>query len=161
MSAPIQGSDTCRESQAISQVPPSTLEPPRMLDNAARTQLRRAIATAPTTRIRDALTALVDDIPAVPEHVWQALLGMHEDDGTKWGGEVAKEEEDAEDADGSDEDEDESEVEEDGDTSEKSGLKAPQWTICAFCEGDYDARSRRVHGECRTHQGFLEVDRAM
>ncbi|KAH9856508.1 hypothetical protein C2E23DRAFT_881862 [Lenzites betulinus] len=123
------------------------LDVPHALDDASRTQLHVAIATASEARVREAFAALVDSVPAVTERVFSMLVAASE----------------------------EVEMEVDAapvarDPVPRSPVKAgkvrakpvmpgvPRWEVCANCKERYDAGAERRGVECRYHPGALKVN---
>ncbi|KAI0833249.1 hypothetical protein BC628DRAFT_1289873, partial [Trametes gibbosa] len=124
--------------------PSAELDVPHALDDASRTQLHVAIATAPEARVREAFAALVDSIPAVTERVFGLLLAapasadvVIEPDAVRAKGRTPR-------------------------TPKVKRTLArpvvvpvPQWEACANCGKQYDAGAKRQGAECRYHPGQL------
>ncbi|OSD06368.1 hypothetical protein PYCCODRAFT_1431373 [Trametes coccinea BRFM310] len=125
------------------------LDVPHALDDASRTQLHVAIATAPEERVREAFAALVDALPTVTERVFQTLVAADAQGELQESGPRRRR------------------YSAGGGASMSSPRReremvatGPRLVACANCGKEYNASTSRQPSECKYHRGRLEVDYA-
>lgn len=109
------------------------LDIPHALDDASRSQLHVAIATAPEDRVREAFAALVDSLPAITERVYAMLLALPPLPVAPWDADPALI----------------------GGVPARAAPMVPRWCICENCGEQYDAGTIREETECLYHEGQL------